>query len=505
MTAPIQHLLRSHPRDIGGFAVRRVLPSVPKQMVGPFIFFDHMGPARLAPGEGLDVRPHPHIGLATVTYLFEGEILHRDSLGSVQAIRPGDVNWMTAGPRDRALGADAARAPQGRRQRARDPDLGGAAAREPRRSSRRSPITRRSTLPLVERQGASVRVIAGHAFGARSPVAVFTDTLYAAAELEPGASLIVPPEHAERGVYVVEGNVTIGDDGVEAGQLAVLEEGVEVEVRAPFSATLMLLGGAKLDGPRFIWWNFVSSSKERIERAKRGLARGPLRRRPGRNRADPAARTLGRAGALLHYPRTAIGGGAMSSIKLVALAGVAAVAMAQPGFAQTTLTMSSWVSPQHHLTRVVLAGWAADVEKATNGRLKFQMLPKHPAAAPGTFDAVRDGLVDVSYVTASYTPARHILRLMPELPGMGDTAEVNSVAYRASTARMLARSVSTTAWSLIGVFTHGPGQMFTKQRDQGSLRIQGLKIRIGGGVVDAVAKALGASASSSPRPSPTSC
>jgi redox-sensitive bicupin YhaK (pirin superfamily) len=267
MTTPIQHLLRSHLRDIGGFAVRRVLPSVPKQMVGPFIFFDHMGPARLAPGEGLDVRPHPHIGLATVTYLFDGEILHRDTLGSVQPIRPGDVNWMTAG---RGI-AHSERTP---------PELRGAGASVhgiqtwvalPRASEEVEPSFFHHpavTLPLVERQGASVRVIAGHAFGARSPVAVFTDTLYAAAELEPGASLVVPPEHAERGVYVVEGNVTIGDEGIEAGELAVLEEGMEVEVRAPFSATVMLLGGAKMDGPRFIWWNFVSSSRERMERAK---------------------------------------------------------------------------------------------------------------------------------------------------------------------------------------------------------------------------------------------
>ena len=267
MTTPIQHLLRSHPRDIGGFAVRRVLPSVPKQMVGPFIFFDHMGPARLAPGEGLDVRPHPHIGLATVTYLFEGEILHRDSLGSVQAIRPGDVNWMTAG---RGIAHSERTPPELRKAGASVHGIQTwvalpRAAEEVEPSFSHHPAV---TLPLVERQGASVRVIAGHAFGARSPVAVFTDTLYAAAELEPGASLVVSPEHAERGVYVVEGNVTIGDDGTEAGELAVLEEGVEVEVRAPFSATLMLLGGAKMDGPRFIWWNFVSSSKERMERAK---------------------------------------------------------------------------------------------------------------------------------------------------------------------------------------------------------------------------------------------
>jgi len=213
------------------------------------------------------VRPHPHIGLATVTYLFDGEILHRDSLGSVQPIRPGDVNWMTAG---RGIAHSERTPPELRRTGSGVHGIQTwvalpLASEEAEPSFFHHP---EATLPVVELPGASVRVIAGRAFGARSPVAVFTDTLYAAAELEPGASLMIAPEHAERGVYVVEGNVTIGDDGVEAGELAVLEEGVEVEVRAPFSATLMLLGGAKMDGPRFIWWNFVSSSKERIERAK---------------------------------------------------------------------------------------------------------------------------------------------------------------------------------------------------------------------------------------------
>ena len=267
MTTLVQHLLRSHPRDIGGFAVRRVLPSVPKQMVGPFIFFDHMGPARLAPGAGLDVRPHPHIGLATVTYLFEGEILHRDTLGSVQPIRPGDVNWMTAG---RGI-AHSERTPPELRKAGSGVHGIQTWVALPRASEEVEPSFFHhpaASLPVVEREGATVRVIAGHAFGARSPVAVFSETLYATAELEPGASLVLPPEHEERGVYVVEGNVTIGEDGVEAGELAVLAEGVEVEVRAPFSATLMVLGGTKMDGPRFIWWNFVSSSKERMERAK---------------------------------------------------------------------------------------------------------------------------------------------------------------------------------------------------------------------------------------------
>jgi TRAP-type transport system periplasmic protein len=190
----------------------------------------------------------------------------------------------------------------------------------------------------------------------------------------------------------------------------------------------------------------------------------------------------------------------MSKITLAVLAGIAAVAAAQPGFAQTALTMSSWVSPQHHLTSVVLQGWANDVEKATGGRVKFQMLPKHPAAAPGTFDAVRDGLVDVSYVTASYTPARHILPLLAELPGSGDTAEINSVAYSRIYWKYFHKVGEYNGVKLIGVFTHGPGQMFTKKTIKGIADIQGLKIRTGGGIAEAVGKALGTSAFVKPAP-----
>jgi TRAP-type C4-dicarboxylate transport system substrate-binding protein len=176
------------------------------------------------------------------------------------------------------------------------------------------------------------------------------------------------------------------------------------------------------------------------------------------------------------------------------------IAAAQPAFAQTTLTMSSWVSPQHHLTSIVLQGWATEVEKATNGRVKFTMLPKHPSAPPGTFDAVRDGLVDLSYVTASYTPARHILPLMAELPGAGDTALVNSVAYSRIYWKYFAKVGEYKGVKLLGVFTHGPGQMFTKRPVSGINDIQGLKIRTGGGIAEAVAKALGTSAFVKPAP-----
>ncbi len=192
----------------------------------------------------------------------------------------------------------------------------------------------------------------------------------------------------------------------------------------------------------------------------------------------------------------------MSNVRTFLLAALAGsvIATAPPALAQTTLTMSSWVSPQHHLTAVVLQGWANEVEKATSGRVKLQMLPKHPSAPPGTFDAVRDGLVDVSYVTASYTPARHILPLMAELPGAGDTALVNSVAYSRIYWKYFDKVGEYKGVKLLGVFTHGPGQMFTKRPIASINDVQGLKIRTGGGVAEAVAKALGASAFVKPAP-----
>jgi TRAP-type transport system periplasmic protein len=191
----------------------------------------------------------------------------------------------------------------------------------------------------------------------------------------------------------------------------------------------------------------------------------------------------------------------MSALYALAIAIVlSGLISAQPAHAQTPLTMSSWVSPQHHLTSTVLQGWATEVEKATAGRVKFQMLPKHPSAPPGTFDAVRDGLVDLSFVTASYTPARHILPLMPELPGSGETALANSVAYSRIYWKHFHKVGEYKGVKLLGVFTHGPGQMFTKKPIASIGDVQGLKIRTGGGIAEAVAKALGASAFVKPAP-----
>jgi TRAP-type C4-dicarboxylate transport system substrate-binding protein len=186
---------------------------------------------------------------------------------------------------------------------------------------------------------------------------------------------------------------------------------------------------------------------------------------------------------------------------LLAALVVSGLAAASPALAQTTtLTMSSWVSPTHHITAVVLQGWANEAEKVTNGRVKFTMLPKHPSAPPGTFDAVRDGLVDLSYVTASYTPARHVMPLMPELPGAGDTALANSIAYSRIHWKHFHKLGEYKGVKLLGVFTHGPGQMFTKKPVASIADVQGLKIRTGGGVAEKVAKALGASAFVKPAP-----
>ncbi|HEY9530757.1 MAG TPA: TRAP transporter substrate-binding protein [Burkholderiales bacterium] len=186
-------------------------------------------------------------------------------------------------------------------------------------------------------------------------------------------------------------------------------------------------------------------------------------------------------------------------MRYVAFAGLAAGALALPAQAQTTLTYSSWVPPTHHLT-IWQANWTKEVEKATGGRVKFNSLPKAPAAAPGTFDAVRDGLVDLSYVTASYTPSRHILPLMAELPGAGETAEINSIAYSRIHWKHFHKAGEYKGVKLLAVFTHGPGQMFTKKPVNGIADIQGLKIRTGGGVAEAVANALGASAFVKPAP-----
>lgn len=269
----VEMVIETRARDlVEGFKVRRALPSRGRRMVGPFIFLDQMGPEILRAGKGLDVAPHPHIGLATVTYLFAGELLHRDSLGTVQPIRPGEVNWMSAG---RGI-AHSERTPQ--EMRLSSSELFGIQSwvAFPTRYEETEPTFAHhgaSDLPVVEGEGVHMRLICGALYGARSPVQTFSEMFYAdIITLEGGARLPVPVEHEERAAYVVEGSVGLIPEGVtfHAGQLLIFKQGDEIILSATTTshARVMLLGGEPLDGKRHIWWNFVSSSGERIEQAK---------------------------------------------------------------------------------------------------------------------------------------------------------------------------------------------------------------------------------------------
>lgn len=265
-------LPRAH--DIGGFEMRRALPTRERQMVGPFIFFDQMGPGEFLAGRGLDVRPHPHIGLATVTYLFEGEILHRDSLGSRQAIVPGDVNWMTAG---RGI-AHSERTDQASRNHANRLFGIQSWVALPKTAEETAPDFVHhpaSTLPLVEDHGLRLRLIAGSGWGLTSPVAVSSPLFYADALMAPGAAVPLPGDYDERAAYVVQGEIDVAADRFEPGRMLVFRAGDRLTLRAgPQGARVLLLGGSAMDGPRHLFWNFVSSSRERIEQAKADWAAG---------------------------------------------------------------------------------------------------------------------------------------------------------------------------------------------------------------------------------------
>ena len=253
--------------DLGGFAVRRALPHVGRRMVGPFIFFDHFGPAEFRAGDGVDVRPHPHIGLATVTYLFDGEIVHRDSLGTAAAIHPGDVNLMTAG---RGIVHSERTAPERRGGGERLHGLQCWVAM-PAGDEETAPSFAhhdQADLPIVASDGKRVRVVVGSLYGERSPVPTLSETIFADALLEPSAVLPIDAATEERGLYIVSGEIDIAGDRFAAGQLLVFRPGDEVAATAATTARVVLLGGAAMDGPRHIWWNFVSSRKERIEQAK---------------------------------------------------------------------------------------------------------------------------------------------------------------------------------------------------------------------------------------------
>jgi redox-sensitive bicupin YhaK (pirin superfamily) len=276
----IEIILDARPRDLGGLIVGRVLPSVGRRLVGPFIFFDHMRPTQFASGQAIDVRPHPHINLATVTYLFEGEIVHRDSLGSHQPIQPGAINWMTAG---RGI-VHSERTSEERRKagsRVHGIQLWVAlpkADEEVEPDFHHHPA---QTLPTLELDGARLRVLAGSAYGAEAPVRTYSPLFYVEALLPAGSELPLPGEHEERAAYVVEGAVSCGAEQAAAGRMLVFSRGASPVLRGETEARVMLLGGAPLDGPRHIWWNFVSSSKDRIEQAKRDWKEGRFPKVPG--------------------------------------------------------------------------------------------------------------------------------------------------------------------------------------------------------------------------------
>jgi len=271
--------------DLGdGFQVRRALPAAARRSVGPFVFFDHMGPVELAPGRGLDVRPHPHIGLATVTYLFEGEIMHRDSLGSVQAIRPGAVNWMTAG---RGIVHSERTAPE---LRARGHRVHGLQTwiGLPRSHEECEPsFAHHAELPVIEDNGVVVRLVLGDMLGLASPVATFSPTFYADVSLAASRRFALPSGPDERAIYVVEGAIEVGGHALRAGEMRVFETGVEVVAESREGARFVAFGGAPLDGPRHVWWNFVSSSGERIRQAAEDWRAGRFAKVPGETEFIP--------------------------------------------------------------------------------------------------------------------------------------------------------------------------------------------------------------------------
>jgi redox-sensitive bicupin YhaK (pirin superfamily) len=273
-------------RDLGGFSVRRILPSAKRRTVGPFVFLDHMGPTIMRAGEGMDVRPHPHIGLATLTYLVEGRIRHRDTLGSVQDIEPGAVNWMTAG---RGIAHS---------ERTNDADRLAAHAAHGMQSWIALPAAHEETdpgfahhdaagLPRAEDRGMGIRLIAGSAFGMTSPVVTFSETLQADLRLAIGARLALPREHPERALYILDGGVVIAGQEYGPHRMLVFRPGDEIVIEANAPTRALLLGGEPLDGPRHLWWNFVSSSRERIEQAKADWQAGRFGTIPGETEFIP--------------------------------------------------------------------------------------------------------------------------------------------------------------------------------------------------------------------------
>ncbi len=264
----IETLIIPRSRDLGGFEVRRALPAPKRQMVGPFIFFDQMGPAEFLTHQGVDIRPHPHIGLGTVTYLYNGHFQHRDSLGTNQVITPGAVNWMVAGrgvTHSERSTEESRKAPQ---------ELFGIQTwmALPEEAEDIPPSFEhhgKETLPELEADGINARLILGSAYGASAPVTLYSDTFYLDVTLAPGAHFPLPDDHEDRGLYITQGSVSIAGADYDAGQMMVFRPGDSISLKAgPQGARLMALGGATMNGPRYVWWNFVSSSREKIEDAK---------------------------------------------------------------------------------------------------------------------------------------------------------------------------------------------------------------------------------------------
>jgi redox-sensitive bicupin YhaK (pirin superfamily) len=282
----IEQIIVPRTADIGGFLVHRALPSARRRMVGPFIFLDEMGPGEFRAGAGLDVRPHPHIGLATVTYLFTGEIMHRDSLGTVLPIRPGALNLMSAG---RGIAHSERTAPDRRRDGDALHGLQCWVALPVAQEESAPAFTHydAETLPVVEGEGKKVRVIAGALLGAASPVATGWDTLFADVTLEAGARLPLDADVEERAVYLVSGEIDILGDRFAAGRLLVFRPGDRITITAVAPTRLAILGGATMDGPRHIWWNFVSSRQERIDQAKADWKAGRFDAVPGESEFIP--------------------------------------------------------------------------------------------------------------------------------------------------------------------------------------------------------------------------
>ncbi|MDX2112295.1 MAG: pirin family protein [Alphaproteobacteria bacterium] len=276
----IELTIEPREKDLGGFSVRRILPFAKRRMVGPFIFLDHMGPAQFTAGHGLDVRPHPHIGLSTVTYLFEGEIQHRDTLGSNLAISPGAVNWMTAG---RGIvhseRTDVA-------QRAGASRLHGLQSwvALPKEFEEIAPEFHHhgaATLPEFSLGGAQLKLICGRAFGHEAPVKVYSPIFYVDVQMPAGSSMALPPEYRERALYLVSGKLRIGSNIISPLTLPVFEAGGDIRIEALEEARFVLLGGEPFAEPRFIWWNFVSTSEDRIAQAKEDWQQGRFGTVPG--------------------------------------------------------------------------------------------------------------------------------------------------------------------------------------------------------------------------------